>query len=1019
MNKGGGEKARKAAEVRVGGRGEDRRGVSSMRKKGPPPTPSASKSDAQISILNLRVPVHGEPPALPPRRAVVCDDFACADGEPNDPHIMKGWRGFNDTTFDGLGVVPGASKMLSMSRQNGVSPELLHMPDDTQDLVSHLLRGLRPLGPVVENLEDAALAVEMESMAQRSLTAPTRVSAKAEGLRLARDSDPTKAGVSAKAFRYTKNEILDQLALHEAHAVAQSVATAKETLQKDLRRDNINDRKMRNDRLVRRLVNAGFKKEWSDTATKHVPESVDAFDFAALKFELEADESLTPHQRRQRVLKKEQQATETRVAQTMDWLCLHAPNEELPETFRRVTKEMTAGALAALGRRQRAENAADAAAAVGRDQGKASGSHASGGAEIQSVNGASDAASEDRRALQGTAAREDPHVALLQRAMLARLGHYGFTRVESRAALEKCGWTEQDATYALLRKLHPEEEEGVDDLGRFNENHLARGDAPDSNAKHAAAIAERADEALALASIFESKFAVEHDETLWTIQIDAEDDNVWRPCFLEIHSPPNDLYPISGLPLISVRHANLPPAVKRGVAASLATVAFAEKGAPCVFALIEWLKEFLPAILGEHGVMDEEAMARAAQVAAEKEAKLEQEALASAKRDLGFLQGMTAIERTFAKGELQREAELATLARKKERRAAYLRVLMESEAKTKETGEDDDEEEEEEEEESGDETRQMDVQTMDTEATETETIEATTAASNDQFENANAVKTSIAVPSSDDDVLRNRLDRWEAEHTRRVEAASAAASTAENARGNFLSFEGEVLIQPNAARTKKKEREETAAMVMAMDMTKKEAERAALMATAQGRRSIARSDLYENARADLFRASVSGRENTGDGPKPKNSWLAKHVKSAAIFDKELAEDTDETADGDTIEHDETTLAAAEVLAKGSCGVPKEALRKSAAADASAPRAAQISKRLLRLEKEKQRDKTWVEMQAKVRPGARFPNPSTHCFTEAGDCLSIHRNIQDVNPFSRNNRSAKPSPRSLYEKKLPR
>jgi hypothetical protein len=37
------------------------------------------------------------------------------------------------------------------------------------------------------------------------------------------------------------------------------------------------------------------------------------------------------------------------------------------------------------------------------------------------------------------------------------------------------------------------------------------------------------------------------------------------------------------------------------------------------------------------------------------------------------------------------------------------------------------------------------------------------------------------------------------------------------------------------------------------------------------------------------------------------------------------------------------------------------------------------------------DQTLKCLQVRI---ARFPNPSAHCFTEADDCLSIHRDIQD-------------------------
>ena len=170
--------------------------------------------------------------------------------------------------------------------------------------------------------------------------------------------------------------------------------------------------------------------------------------------------------------------------------------------------------------------------------------------------------------------------------MLARLGAYGFTRAEGRAALERTGWTEQDATYALLRTLHP-----MSDDERERESE--RGSDAPTESDVTNALSERADEALALESIFEDAFE-NANENMWTVRVPADDPETWQACWLEIHFPPGDRYPKTP-PLVSVRQPNLPPAIRRSVASQLAALSCGElRGEPAAFALAEWLRSTCP-----------------------------------------------------------------------------------------------------------------------------------------------------------------------------------------------------------------------------------------------------------------------------------------------------------------------------------------------------------------------------------------------------------------------------------------
>ena len=171
-------------------------------------------------------------------------------------------------------------------------------------------------------------------------------------------------------------------------------------------------------------------------------------------------------------------------------------------------------------------------------------------------------------ALAGTAARRT-RVVLLQRAMLARLGAYGFTRAQSRAALERTGWTEQDATYALLRTLHPKSD---DERERESE----RGSDAPTESDVTNALSERADEALALESIFEDAFE-NANENMWTVRVPADDPETWRRAGWRSTSLRGSLPQTR---LVSVRQPNLPPAIRRSVASQLAALSCGEPREP-------------------------------------------------------------------------------------------------------------------------------------------------------------------------------------------------------------------------------------------------------------------------------------------------------------------------------------------------------------------------------------------------------------------------------------------------------
>ena len=117
---------------------------------------------------------------------------------------------------------------------------------------------------------------------------------------------------------------------------------------------------------------------------------------------------------------------------------------------------------------------------------------------------------------------------------------------------------------------------------------------------------------------------------MWTADVPPPDDR-WKPCVLEVHFPPGSVYPFEP-PLLSIKQPNLPPPIRRVVAAQLAAQAASMTGEAVVYTLVAWVQEHMPAVLDEHGTMDAEAAERAAAAAAEEEARAEAEEAAATEK---------------------------------------------------------------------------------------------------------------------------------------------------------------------------------------------------------------------------------------------------------------------------------------------------------------------------------------------------------------------------------------------------
>ena len=228
------------------------------------------------------------------------------------------------------------------------------MTDDAQDAVSELLRELRPAVPIAPEVT-VRVAAEEAARRDASLSAPARVAARGSAGMASVD-----AGHAGRAALFASSDaVLDQLAAQEVHAVRASEAAAREGARRAARARVRRERDRRDDRLARRLTDRGFDREWAERALAHCAEDAEAFD------RLDADGEVVPcdsgvgdDARRA--------ATDARMSAALDWLCLFAPKERLPEAF----KNLAAAARAP--RRDDAARAAEENAALAANKANAS-----------------------------------------------------------------------------------------------------------------------------------------------------------------------------------------------------------------------------------------------------------------------------------------------------------------------------------------------------------------------------------------------------------------------------------------------------------------------------------------------------------------------------------------------------------------------------------------------------------------------------------------------------------------------
>lgn len=234
--------------------------------------------------------------------------------------------------------------------------------------------------------------------------------------------------------------------------------------------------------------------------------------------------------------------------------------------------------------------------------------------------------------------------------------------------------------------------------------------------------AERGEEAMALEAILDTNFKVDVEDKCWKIVVDLEEDTngvTWKPCELEVHFPPGSLYPAEAA-LFVVRHDRLPLPVRRSVNATIAAQASAYLGEPAVYAMVVWLQEHLPTILAERGIVGDEP----------ERVQLEDDEKGS---DDFVLKGLGAhIKRTYERLDAAKAKEDAA-EEERRKRIEYFRTMMAEEKARAE--------------------RELD---------EMKSIDRTVSFTSE----SNEIETQ-------DSSLEAKLLRWEAEHAKRLEAASA------------------------------------------------------------------------------------------------------------------------------------------------------------------------------------------------------------------------------------------------------
>lgn len=593
-----------------------------------PPKPPTRPSGA-IEVLNVRVKIETDD-----------EDHSNANwihrklGSRADESGTEGDSESATYGVDGLGIVPGARTGKNADGE-AASLQILHMTEQRAESVRELLlrrveedeARLGASGAV--EVQKSEVEIARERLASADLSGPI-VRGRAEGL--ASGTAPRRMASAAT--------VLDAISEQERHSARVAAKAAKALSEREEAERVLREKRMREDRLRRRVLEKGFDEEWTEKAIRANPE----------------------------VGETKKHALE-RLSSILDWLCIRVPKDDMPEAFARLSETTNnVGSKTSL--------------------------------DVGATTVVNSATVSDTRV-------DDPYVVLLQRAMLGRLISMGFSRAESREALESAGWVEEDATFALLKALQPV------------------GQTMQTGADIDAMKEERAEEAMALEAILDTSFKVEDEGKFWRIRVDLEEDAngvQWLPCELEVHFPTDSVYPAEA-PLLVVRHEKLPLQVRRSVNATIAAQASAYMGEPAVYAMVVWLRENMPTILAERGILDDES----------KRVQIDEDETIS---DEFVLRGLGAhIKRTYERLDADKAKEEEAEAERR-KRIEYFRAMMAEE--------------------------QVRAEKEAEEPAEAKRLESREG--DQEFGNV------------EDNSLEAKLARWEREHTHRLQAASTRAT---------------------------------------------------------------------------------------------------------------------------------------------------------------------------------------------------------------------------------------------------
>jgi HrpA-like RNA helicase len=266
-------------------------------RRGVPKTISAS-SGGTIEIVNVRVRVGEEDERLDWVRRARSEAKTDDDKDADD-------NGETSYGVDGLGIVPGLSSQRgSGERDGGDGAEVLHMTETTADSVQALLARRRDIDGVDERMpteEKSEVDLARERLMRANLSAPI-VEGEAVGLSRAVPARRMTAAAATAA-------VLDEISAQERHSnrVASKAAQALSVREEAERTSRA--KRLREDRLRRRVLEKGFDEEWTERAIAANPE----------------------------IGETNKEALE-RLGSVLDWLCLRVPKDDMPDTFVRLSE---------------------------------------------------------------------------------------------------------------------------------------------------------------------------------------------------------------------------------------------------------------------------------------------------------------------------------------------------------------------------------------------------------------------------------------------------------------------------------------------------------------------------------------------------------------------------------------------------------------------------------------------------------------------------------------------------------